>query len=130
MELKTPKGRTSLIVALISILPWYYFGVATAVWIEQEPGSGGKESAEATIRRLAGYDVYAERVTGSKEVRAEPFIAQAEGHNIKLVNGTWNETFLDEASVFPVGRHDDQIDAAVGAFSKLVDDPNDLGFTI
>jgi hypothetical protein len=25
------------------------------VWVEQEPGSGGKESAEATIRHLAGF---------------------------------------------------------------------------
>ncbi|MCB0018368.1 MAG: terminase family protein, partial [Anaerolineales bacterium] len=30
-----------------------------AIWIEQEPGSGGKESAEATIRNLAGFNVRA-----------------------------------------------------------------------
>jgi phage terminase large subunit-like protein len=32
------------------------------VYIEQEPGSGGKESAESTIRMLAGFRVYADRV--------------------------------------------------------------------
>jgi phage terminase large subunit-like protein len=40
--------------------------------VEQEPGSGGKESAEATIRNLAGYTVIAHKPTGKKEVRAEP----------------------------------------------------------
>ena len=32
-----------------------------------------KESAENTVRNLAGFYVSADRVTGSKEVRAEPF---------------------------------------------------------
>ena len=49
-----------------------------SVWTEQEPGGGGKESAEATVRLLAGFPVHTETVTGSKEVRAEAFAAQAE----------------------------------------------------
>jgi phage terminase large subunit-like protein len=31
--------------------------------VEQEPGSGGKESAESTIRNLAGWRVTADRPT-------------------------------------------------------------------
>jgi hypothetical protein len=34
------------------------------------------ESAEATIRMLAGWKVRADRVTGDKEHRAEPYAAQ------------------------------------------------------
>ena len=34
------------------------------IGVEQEPGSGGKESAENTIRNLAGYKVFADKVTG------------------------------------------------------------------
>jgi phage terminase large subunit-like protein len=37
--------------------------------VEREPGSGGKESAENTIRNLAGYRVSEDRVTGSKDMR-------------------------------------------------------------
>jgi hypothetical protein len=40
------------------------------VVVEQEPGPGGKEGAEATIRNLAGFHVFADKVTGSKEVSA------------------------------------------------------------
>ena len=47
-------------------------GARCAIWIEQEPGSGGKESAEASIRNLAGYVVHADRVTGDKVSRARP----------------------------------------------------------
>jgi predicted phage terminase large subunit-like protein len=89
------------------------------VYVEQEPGSGGKESAESTIRMLAGYTVYADRVTGNKVVRAEPFAAQVQGGNVGLVAGEWCSPFLDEAEVFPAGKWKDQVDAAAGAFSKL-----------
>ena len=86
---------------------------AYEVGVEQEPGSGGKESAEGTIRNLAGFRVFADRVTGSKEVRAEPFAAQVQAGNVRLVAGPWVRDFLDEAECFPNGRFKDQIDAAV-----------------
>jgi hypothetical protein len=38
-------------------------------------GFGGKESAENTIRNLAGFVVYADRPTGNKDTRMEPFAA-------------------------------------------------------
>lgn len=95
-------------------------GFATAIWVEQEPGSGGKESAQATVRTLAGFTVRAERVTGDKLTRAQPFAAQCEAGNVKLLRGAWNAAFLEELTMFPNGKHDDQVDAASGAFAKLV----------
>lgn len=89
------------------------------VWVEQEPGSGGKESAEISVRELAGYNVRAERVTGEKVGRAMPFAAQVEAGNVWLVEGAWNRDYLDELSTFPGGTHDDQVDASAGAFNKL-----------
>ena len=90
-----------------------------AVWQEQEGGSGGKESALATIADLAGYDVHAETVTGSKVVRANPLAAQCEVGNVKLIAGAWNAEYLNELCAFPDGPHDDQVDASSGAFAKL-----------
>lgn len=96
-------------------------GTGTYVWVEQEPGSGGKESAENTVINLAGYKIHAERVTGSKEVRAEPYSAQVEAGNVGLVQGSWNQEFLDQHELFPSGsRFKDLPDAASGAFNKLV----------
>jgi predicted phage terminase large subunit-like protein len=90
------------------------------VVIEQEPGSGGKESVENTIRNLAGHRVYADKVTGSKELRAEPFVAQVQGGNVWLVAGSWVNDFVDECECWPAGAHKDQVDAAAGAFNRLV----------
>ena len=87
--------------------------------IEQEPGSGGKESAETTIRNLAGWRVTADRPTGDKVVRAEPYAAQVQGGNVLLVKGAWNQDFIDEHVSFPVGRAKDQVDAASAAFNLL-----------
>jgi phage terminase large subunit-like protein len=55
--------------------------VRFTVVVEQEPGSGGKESAEATIRNLAGHICIADKPGAgrSKELRAEPFAAQVQG---------------------------------------------------
>lgn len=89
------------------------------VWVEQEPGSGGKESAESTVRNLAGFTVRAERATGDKVVRAEPYSVQVEAGNVKLLKGDWNREFIEEHKSFPVGRFKDQIDAAAGAFNKI-----------
>ena len=93
------------------------------IGVEQEPGSGGKESAEATIRNLAGFKVYADRVTGSKEVRAEPFAAQVQGGNVLLCAGAWQADLLDEMESFPASRFKDQVDACSGAFNRLTQGP-------
>jgi predicted phage terminase large subunit-like protein len=96
-------------------------GPYTTVWIEQEPGSGGKESAEQSIRDLAGFAVHAERVTGSKEARSHPLRGQAEARNVRVVHRPWTKVFLDELHNFvPDGPGlKDQVDAASGAFNKL-----------
>jgi predicted phage terminase large subunit-like protein len=88
------------------------------IYSEQEPGSGGKESAERTIAMLAGYKAYADRPTGKKEVRADPYAAQWQGGNITLLRGRWNDDFLDEHEAFPSSKYKDQVDAASGAFGK------------
>ena len=89
------------------------------VGVEQEPGSGGKESAEATVRNLAGKRVFVDRVTGSKEVRAQPFVAQCQNDNVRLVAGEWVHALRDEAETWPAGKYADQIDACSGAFNRL-----------
>jgi predicted phage terminase large subunit-like protein len=86
---------------------------------EQEPGSAGVDQAAAFVRMLAGYRVSTKPSTGSKTVRADPLASQAKAGNVKLVKGPWNAAFLAELSQFPLGGHDDQVDAAALAFHTL-----------
>ena len=89
-------------------------------WIEQEPGSGGKESAQATVRNLIGHTAYAEPVTGDKFARATPLAAQAKVGNVKVQRAAWNEAFFRELDAAgPGAKYLDQMDAAAGAFNKL-----------
>lgn len=98
------------------------FGQHVVTWIEQEGGSAGPESARNTINRLAGFTVRAESVTGkgSKEVRAQPLASQLQAGFVKVCKGPWNHDFIDELIMFPNPKiHDDQVDAASGAFAKV-----------
>lgn len=95
------------------------YGMKVKIWIEQEPGSGGKESAESTVKNLAGYSIYSERPTGEKTLRAEPYSVQVEAGNVYVLNAPWTKEFIDEHKVFPVGKYKDQIDSTSGAFNKL-----------
>lgn len=90
------------------------------IWIEQEPGSGGKDSAQITVDNLSGHKIFAEKVTGSKDVRLEQFLAQCEFGNVAIVKAPWNTDFVDEFIQIPNGVFRDQSDATGGGFNKLV----------
>jgi len=94
------------------------YGHVTIV-IEQEPGSGGKESAEATVRNLAGFTVRVDRVTDPKNERYLPLASQAEAKNVYVLNRPWTPAFLEELAAVPEGKFKDQADAAAGAFSHV-----------
>jgi predicted phage terminase large subunit-like protein len=94
-------------------------GPQVQIWIEQEPGSGGKESAQGSARRLPGWDIRIERVTGEKVVRAQPFSAQVQARNVRVLNAPWTKAFIDEYDAFPQSATKDQVDAGSGAFNKL-----------
>jgi predicted phage terminase large subunit-like protein len=96
-------------------------GRSVLVAVEQEPGSSGQDSVNATIRNLAGFKVRADRVTGDKTLRAEPLAAQWQAGNVRLVEGDWTSAFLSEAETFPAGSFRDQIDAAGGAYRTALD---------
>lgn len=90
-------------------------------WIETEAGIAGEERTALLVRRLQtlGLPVSTEHPTGKKIHRWEPLASMAEAGNILLCPGDWRDPFRMEAADAPTGRHDDQLDAAAGAVSKL-----------
>jgi len=95
-------------------------GKKVRVYVEQEPGSGGKESAESTIKNLAGFRVYADRPSGDKTLRADPFSVQVNANNVSMLVGAWNYDYLGELQFFPASTYKDQVDASSGAFAQVV----------
>lgn len=109
-------------------------GQKVRVFMEQEPGSAGVESMDDYSKLLVGFIFTSVKTTGSKAERVGPFASYASAGsesaygNVKLVSGVWNSLFLDEAEAFPVGSHDDMVDAASGAFQQLITQTLDVSF--
>lgn len=100
-------------------------GRGVDVFIEQEPGASGK-LVLSHFRRivLQGYPTYAGLPRGGdKEVRSRPAAAATANGLVQIVRGRHLTEFLDEASIFPNGAHDDFVDAFSGAYGKLTSRP-------
>lgn len=95
-------------------------GRRVTVWVEQEPGSSGKDSADGTVRNLAGFVVKTERPTGDKTYRADPYSVQVNVGAVSLLSAEWNHKFIEEHRFFPYSTYKDQVDSSSGAFGKLV----------
>lgn len=99
-------------------------GAETAIRIEQEGAASGKIVGHYYTRLLDGFDArFTPIPKSSKFTRSGPFNAACERGDVKIVAGAWAAAFIDEAAAFPTGAHDDQVDAAVGAYSDLVNSP-------
>ncbi len=70
---------------------------------------------------MAGYRFKTSPESGDKVTRFSPFSAQAEGGNVKVLEGDWNDRFFDQCEAFPEGRHDDVPDATSRAFNTLLE---------
>ena len=95
-------------------------GLKVRIHLEQEPGSGGKESVMRSILdSLVGFSAYADRPTGDKINRADAFSVQVNMANVALLRADWNKPFKDELEIFPFGTYKDQVDAASAAFNII-----------
>jgi predicted phage terminase large subunit-like protein len=100
---------------------------AVEIVIEQEPGSGGKDSAVGTVRRLEGYRVHVVKPTGNKELRAEEFSVQVNAGNVWLPAGVksdnlwigWAKPWVEELDYWPFSGFLDQVDSAAQGFNRL-----------
>ena len=99
-------------------------GPRVKVLLEQEPGSAGVTVVNYYSRRLMGYPVRAVRPDKKKEIRAAPYASAVQAGHVLMLPGRWLGAFLDEHEAFDPETgshgHDDQVDAAAGAFAGLV----------
>lgn len=105
-------------------------GIGVEIAIEEEPGSGGKQSAFISVQQLAGFRVKADKVgksDGDKLVRADAFSSQVNVGNVLMVKAAWNETYLKELRFFPNSRFKDQVDASSLAFNRLANRKRTIG---
>jgi predicted phage terminase large subunit-like protein len=87
--------------------------------IERGIGLSVEVTAEI-VRQCAGVPIEEVSARGDKTTRADPFASQCNGGNVRIIEAPWNREFIDECLMFGPGcEHDDQVDAASGAFAFL-----------
>jgi predicted phage terminase large subunit-like protein len=86
--------------------------------LPQDPAQAGADQVQSYIEMLSGFRVEAVRMSGSKELRADAVASQCNIGRIGMVRARWNPPLIDELGSFPLGPHDDQVDALSLAFSK------------
>ena len=95
-------------------------GIYTEIGFSQDPGQAGKVQKQDYVLHLKGYIVHPAIESGDKASRAEPVATQAEAGNLVIVEGDWNEAFINELTLFPGSKFKDQVDALSGAFAMLL----------
>lgn len=106
-------------------------GPGVRIRMEQEPGSSGVDVIDHYAREvLVGYDFRADKVTGDKALRAGTMAAAMECGNLWIARGAWNRELVDELLEFPLGSHDDQVDACSGAFRELAGNQSSTNFYV
>lgn len=100
-------------------------GLATAIIIEQEPGSSGKNFVEYYKNILPDYEVLGSPAISSKEIRARPVITAAEKGRVNCLDREWTEDFLTEFDGFlSHAKNDDQIDCLAIGFNHTYQMPD------
>lgn len=102
-------------------------GRGVYIAVEQEPGSGGADSAIGTARRLKGFKVVLNKASGSKEARADNFTHAINNglcripHHFRKGNAWigWAYDLIEEMKYWPNSTYLDQVDAGATAFNQL-----------
>lgn len=100
------------------------FAESGASWcsrMEQVSASGLAEVDRYRRQVFLNHDFDGDSPRGEKAKRAEGFSAAVEAGNFFLVKARWNEPFVDECLLFPMSKHDDQIDTVSGAMKILTE---------
>ena len=95
--------------------------IGTAIWMEQEPGSSGVQVVHHFMKAMLGYNFRGDKPTGSKIERARPASAACENGLVYIVRGAKTKAFINELHAFPMGAHDDMVDAFTGGFNKIAE---------
>lgn len=95
--------------------------MGTAIWMEQEPGSSGVSTIHTYRKLLLGFNFRGDRPTGNKIERARTASAACENGLVYVIRGQKTTEFLNELQAFPLGGHDDMVDAFTGGFNKIAE---------
>lgn len=87
---------------------------------ELEPGAAAIRDAQRLTALLGGYDAEGIRPDGNKIRRSRPLAAQSRAGNVYLLEGAWNDEWINHMHNQPELDHDDTADASTGAANEVL----------
>lgn len=84
-----------------------------------EPKASGHSLAQHLKKHTPLNVVLLDAPVDSKEVRVHACTPFIESKRVYLLDGSWNEHFVNECATFPNGKHDDQVDNLTAAIDKF-----------
>ena len=85
-----------------------------------EPKASGKSIVQTLVRET-GLNVKEDKPpTKDKVARVSDVSASLESGRVTLLNGDWNDEFLEQLTKFPAAKHDDMVDCLVMAVNKEI----------
>ena len=85
-----------------------------------EPKASGKSIVQTLVRET-GLNVKEDKPpTKDKVARVSDVSASLESGRVSILNGDWNDEFLDQLAKFPAAKHDDMVDCLVMAVNKEI----------
>ena len=95
-------------------------GYTNSSRIYVEPKASGKSIVQTLVRET-GLNVKEDKPpTKDKVARVSDVSASLESGRVSLLNGDWNDEFLDQLTKFPAAKHDDMVDCLVMAVNKEI----------
>ncbi len=117
---------------LLRFLPEYIHaqGGNSESKLHVEPKANGK-SVVQMIKEITILNVKeTESPTDSKETRLRVVSPRIECGRVVLVEGTWNDDFLDEVCGFPMMEHDEYVDILGYAINDLYEEDDDIDYDL
>jgi predicted phage terminase large subunit-like protein len=104
----------------------YEYGSGIKIRIAHDPGQAAIDQMERYGKELMGFNFkpFREADIGSKEDRADNVATHGELFTIYLVEGIWNEDYIQECVDFPNGKYKDRVDATSVIYSVLFKESN------
>lgn len=94
-------------------------GLRCKIRWEIEPAAAGKRDTARLIKMLNGFDRAGRSARGDKYLKSQDLQSASRGGLVKLMRGAWNKRWLHHMHHQPDLPHDDEHDAAAGAYNSL-----------
>ena len=119
---------------LLKFIPEFIKAVGVQIsMIYVEPKASGKSIAQLIKQqtRLNIAEIKSDFVQMSKIERARSVSPFIESGRVKLIEGSWNEHYLQQIAVFPNGKHDEHIDlTSYGIEKELMQKSNNINIRV